>query len=129
MTIDVTDGSLDQVIMDSITEHLDIPLRALVSLESIITERLGDDTEAAEIASAGIEDTVVEFVTGDLALVGVAFELAGVEFPPNQDSEKSKAWAGNLVTQVVNRTRLQYIALSLSYAMNVGPMPDLYEGK
>ena len=123
MTIDVTDGHLNEVIMDSIHEHLDIPLRALVALQVSMADHLGRDSKAAEIAAAGIEDTVVEYVTGALALVGVAFELAGVEFPPDQDSEKSTMWAGKIVNDLIERTRLQFVELSLDYLMSVGPIP------
>jgi hypothetical protein len=118
-------GSLNDGLVGVVLQHVEVPMRTLVALESALVERLDSQT-AREIAVAATEEGVADLVTSALALITASWEMAGADFgigfkrdtPPEVD-----AWCSNLLDQAIAAANSRFLALRLDYAVNVGPLP------
>lgn len=121
-------GEYDRRIIGTILLHIEIPLRTLVALESVVDETLSEDITAREIAKAATEDAVVDLVSSALALITASWEEAGANFkigaedgtPPEVD-----AWCESILDQAMVAARIRFYILRVEYAVVVGSIPDL----
>ena len=117
--VNVTQIDTDEVCL-VIGQHIETSLRVLVALGGVVNDAL--EGEAREIADAIAEDTIVEIVSGAVAIVTTAWTFIGYDIIKDNTDEPSE-WTKEVLQRCLDAARFRYLALRLDYQLNVGPIP------
>jgi hypothetical protein len=117
------DGSIDDAILGIIASHIEQPMKTAVALMNIISDTLPEGT-ANDIASAAIEDTVVDLVTSAIALMTASWAMAGHDIMLDDETENANApWVNSIIEKALTRAKFHFAYLMLDYSLSVGPIP------